>query len=56
MNTGLPEHLTKRAKIVLLAFVLAILLGVGLPAVDAALGTGFVPAVLADGPQRDGGG
>lgn len=56
MNTGLHQHVTRRWKIVLLAFVAAALLGVGSPAVDATLHTGFVPAALADGPQRDSGG
>jgi hypothetical protein len=52
MKTGLLHHW----RIVLMALMLAVVLAVGPLAADAALHTGFVPAALADGPQRGSGG
>jgi hypothetical protein len=56
MIMGLQAQLTKRVRIFVLALALAMLLGIGPVAADAALHTGLVPAALADGPQRSGGG
>ncbi len=56
MNTGLMGHITNRAKILLAALLLALLMAAAPVAADTALHTGLVPAALADGPVRGGGG
>jgi hypothetical protein len=56
MNTGLKSHITNRAKILLAALLLALLTAAAPMAADTTLHTGFVPAAMADGPLRGGGG
>lgn len=56
MNTGLKSHITNRAKILLAAVLLALLTAAAPMAADTALQTALVPAAMADGPLRGGGG
>lgn len=56
MNTGLKSYITNRTKILLAALLLALLTAAAPMAADTALQTALVPAAMADGPLRGGGG
>jgi hypothetical protein len=56
MNMAWHKHICNRWKIAVMALALAALLAVGPLVADATLHTGFVPAALAEGPQRGSGG